>query len=102
MLALISELPVTITKHAEELESQEADSVCLSVDVSKDNVNVTWQKDGCDLGPSDKYEMTHRGRTHSLTIHDLTTDDEADYTAVAGSASTTIPVWVEGIVMVYL
>ena len=44
-------------------------------------MKATWYKGDTVIGQSDKYEMTSQLGVHKLTIHDVTGEDECDYSA---------------------
>lgn len=56
----------------------------LSVPASR----VEWYRTNKKLRPGDKYDMVADGCFHRLTVHNVTTDDVAQYSAVYEKLST--------------
>ena len=76
----------------------EGSDACFQVEVfNEDLEGVCWEKN-CLAIPCDnaKYEMKSVGKVFILTIRSVTTDDEATYSCVAGSARTSARLYVEG------
>lgn len=53
--------------------------VTLVCEVNKDSTKAVWTKDGNELKPSDRFRITRDGRKHILEIHEITLEDEAQY-----------------------
>ena len=53
----------------------------FQTEISKPDLKATWYKGDVLIGAGDKYEMTSQYGVHKLTIHDVTGDDECDYSA---------------------
>lgn len=89
--------PVTITKPLEEVQATEGDTVTLTAEASQPQVESTWFKDDFELIPEEnKFDMNTEGVSHELTIHDVETKDEGEYTLAIGDDTSTAMVWVEG------
>ena len=58
----------------------------------------TWFKDELEIIPKvdKKYDTTVSGTAHELTIHDASTEDQAEYTLEIGEDSTTAVLKVQG------
>ena len=56
--------------------SEKVEFIC---ELSMENANVTWLKDGKQLAPSAKFEMVQEGRVHKLVIPSVTKDESAKY-----------------------
>ncbi|KAG2458503.1 OBSCN protein, partial [Polypterus senegalus] len=75
-----------------ELESQvvqEGSSAILSCEISQPTVSVIWKKDGLVLTSGEKYTLQQEGCTVVLNIHDLSSDDQGQYTCDTGYHQTT-------------
>ena len=72
----------------------------LECELDSANIFGQWLKDGKSLklheSHVNKYDMTSREKTHTLTINELTSSDAGSYTFVAGSAKTTTTLIVKG------
>ena len=75
------------------IENSEATFTCTTND---DEADVVWMIDNKPLPDSDKYHRHDEGNTHTLTISDLTSEDNYDVTANFGDVSTTAKLVVEG------
>ena len=67
------------------------------VQLSQPDVEVTWCKKGQPIKPSSKYSIDVEGTVRKLVIHDVTDDDAADYTCVAGNVKSSSILKVEEI-----
>jgi len=71
--------------------------VTLECTVSKDDVQLTWKKNGKIIKPDGKkFEVVHDGSTHRLVIHNAQLDDEAEYQCCFGDELTSCKLHVEG------
>ena len=70
----------------------------LHAEVSKPDAAGTWFKDELEIIPKvdKKYDASVSGTVHELTIHDVSPDDQAEYTLEIGDESTTAVLKVEG------
>jgi hypothetical protein len=75
------------------VENTEATFTCETND---DEAEVVWMLDNKPLPDSDKYKTQSEGTTHTLTIYDLTSNDNCDVSATFGDQSTTAKLAVEG------
>jgi len=81
-------------KDTDVLVSQE---VTLACTVSKDDVQLTWKKNGNVLKPDGKkYEVVVEGAVHKLVIRDARPDDEAEYECCFGDQLTSCKLRVQG------
>uniref|UniRef100_A0A3B5QHC0 Obscurin like cytoskeletal adaptor 1b n=1 Tax=Xiphophorus maculatus TaxID=8083 RepID=A0A3B5QHC0_XIPMA len=51
----------------------------LEVEVSQEAAEVQWMRQGILIHPGAKYTLKHRGRTHSLTVHQVAAADRGAY-----------------------
>ncbi|KAL2081285.1 hypothetical protein ACEWY4_023138 [Coilia grayii] len=79
-------------------ETQEA---VFSLELTHENVKGSqWTKNGIDIVPSDKYEMTMDGTVHTLKIKNCNTQDESVYAFKLGKLSANARLNVETIKIV--
>jgi len=73
-------------------------TIVLQAEVSKPNVSGIWYKDDLEILPEvdKKYVPSVSETVHSLTIHDVSLEDIAEYTLEIGEESTTAVLKVEG------
>ena len=65
--------------------------------MSKDDVELTWKKNGQEIKPDGKkYEVVRDGTVHRLVIHDIQLDDDAEYQCSFGDDVSTCKLHVEG------
>ncbi|KAM9327865.1 obscurin-like protein 1a [Pholidichthys leucotaenia] len=67
--------------------SMELDPVVLLCNVSRDDAEVVWYKDGCELQPSDNITLQAEGTMRRLIIRSAETSDAGSYTCQAGNNS---------------
>nr|XP_006823016.1 PREDICTED: titin-like [Saccoglossus kowalevskii] len=79
---------VTIVDGIETKEATAEQTVMFECVVSDETGKATWFKDGDEIEPSEKYEIKVEGRRRSLTIHNISSDDEADYTCTVDEDKT--------------
>uniref|UniRef100_A0A3Q3JQP7 Ig-like domain-containing protein n=1 Tax=Monopterus albus TaxID=43700 RepID=A0A3Q3JQP7_MONAL len=75
-----SEPPVEFTKPLEDQTVEEEATATLECEVSRENAEVRWFRDGQEIRKTKKYEMIIDGRKRALLIHDCTMDDSRTYT----------------------
>ncbi|XP_069554256.1 obscurin-like protein 1a [Brachyistius frenatus] len=67
--------------------SMELDPVVLLCHVSRDDAEVVWYKDGCEIQPSDNITLQAEGTMRRLIIRSAETSDAGSYTCQAGNNS---------------
>uniref|UniRef100_A0A3P8RAT4 Myosin binding protein C, cardiac n=1 Tax=Astatotilapia calliptera TaxID=8154 RepID=A0A3P8RAT4_ASTCA len=65
-----------------DLTVKAKDQAVFKCEVSDENVRGTWYKNGVEVKPDARVNITHIGRIHKLTIDDVKPEDEGDYTFV--------------------
>uniref|UniRef100_A0A8D2ZFD3 Obscurin like cytoskeletal adaptor 1a n=1 Tax=Scophthalmus maximus TaxID=52904 RepID=A0A8D2ZFD3_SCOMX len=65
--------------------SMELDPVVLLCHVSRDDAEVVWYKDGCEIRPSDKVTLQEEGTVRRLIIRSAEIADAGSYTCQAGN-----------------
>lgn len=67
------------------VETQEA---VFSLELTHENVRgAQWIKNGIEIQPSDKFEITTEGTVHTLKIKNCNTQDESVYSFKLGKLS---------------
>lgn len=83
-----SEPPVEFTKPLEDQTVEEEATATLDCEVSRDNAEVVWFRDGQEIRKTKKYEMVVDGCKRALVIHGCTLDDSRTYTCAAKDFKT--------------
>ncbi|XP_012714433.2 obscurin-like protein 1a isoform X1 [Fundulus heteroclitus] len=82
--------PVEFNPMSEEelhKNSMELDPVVLLCHVSRDDAEVTWYKDGCEIQPSDNITLQAEGTMRRLIIRSAEASDAGNYTCNSGNNS---------------
>ncbi len=90
------ETPVTFTLPLHDTTTSEEGSFTLECHTSKSPKEILWAKDEQLLTPSEKVEILAEGTVHTLTVKDVTLEDEGLYTAKVGDQVTSARLNVEG------
>ncbi|KAM6436429.1 myosin-binding protein C, slow-type [Liasis olivaceus] len=80
----VREPPVIVTKGLEDTNGYIGDRIELSVEVSEEDANVKWFKNGVEL-PLDgksRYKVKIEGKKHTLIIEEATKADNATYSVM--------------------
>lgn len=83
-----SEPPVEFTKPLQDQTVEEEATATLECEVSRENAEVQWFRDGQEIRKTKKYEMIIDGCKRALLIHDCTLDDSKTYTCDAKDFKT--------------
>uniref|UniRef100_A0ABM5GMQ0 Obscurin isoform X5 n=1 Tax=Pogona vitticeps TaxID=103695 RepID=A0ABM5GMQ0_9SAUR len=67
--------PIKVVKGLEPMEVHEKESVTFEVELSHEDVEATWMKDGVRLKPKDNCIIRAQGKKHSLTLAALAIED---------------------------
>uniref|UniRef100_A0A670YJZ7 Myosin-binding protein C, slow-type n=1 Tax=Pseudonaja textilis TaxID=8673 RepID=A0A670YJZ7_PSETE len=80
----VREPPVIVTKGLEDTNGYIGDRIELSVEVSEDDANVKWFKNGVELPLDSKsrYKVKIEGKKHTLIIEEATKADKATYSVM--------------------
>ena len=78
-----SEPPVEFSKPLEDQTVEEEATATLECEVSRENAEVTWYREGQEIRKTKKYEMVVDGRKRKLLILNCTLDDSKMYTCDA-------------------
>lgn len=86
---------VTFITPLTDVDCKEEETVTFTCEINKEGCTSEWRKDGEPLAAEPRFETKVSGTEHSLTICDVTLDDEADYTVVIEDATSTGGLFVE-------
>lgn len=76
------------TKPLEDQTVEEEATATLECEVSRENAEVRWFRDGQEIRKTKKYEMIVDGCKRALVIHDCTLDDSKTYACDAKDFKT--------------
>ncbi|XP_078142269.1 titin-like [Centroberyx gerrardi] len=89
---------VKVKKTLKNLNVVETQDAVFSLELTHENVRGSqWIKNGVELRPSDKYEITVEGTVHTLIIKNCNTQDESVYSFKLGKLSANARLNVETI-----
>ncbi|XP_054301740.1 myosin-binding protein C, slow-type isoform X10 [Pongo pygmaeus] len=80
----VREPPITVTKQLEDTTAYCGERVELECEVSEDDANVKWFKNGEEIipGPKSRYRIRVEGKKHILIIEGATKADSAEYSVM--------------------
>ncbi|XP_042333179.1 obscurin isoform X7 [Sceloporus undulatus] len=67
--------PIKVVKGLQPMDVHEKDAVTFEVELSHENVEGTWMKDGVRLKAKEKCLISVQGKKHSLTLSSLAIED---------------------------
>ncbi|XP_071062867.1 myosin-binding protein C, cardiac-type [Pseudochaenichthys georgianus] len=79
---LVQEKDLEVYQSIADLTVKAKDQAVFKCEVSDEKVRGTWYKNGVEVKPDARVNITHIGRNHKLTIDDVNPEDEGDYTFV--------------------
>ncbi|KAK5874065.1 hypothetical protein PBY51_019045 [Eleginops maclovinus] len=79
---LVQEKDLEVYQSIADLTVKAKDQAVFKCEVSDEKVKGTWYKNGVEVKPDARVNITHIGRNHKLTIDDVKPEDEGDYTFV--------------------
>ncbi|CAJ1049770.1 myosin-binding protein C%2C cardiac-type [Xyrichtys novacula] len=79
---LVQEKELEVYQSIADLTVKAKDQAVFKCEVSDENVRGTWYKNGVEVQPDARINITHIGRIHKLTIDEVKPEDEGDYTFV--------------------
>uniref|UniRef100_A0A8C3R6U5 Myosin-binding protein C, slow-type n=1 Tax=Cyanoderma ruficeps TaxID=181631 RepID=A0A8C3R6U5_9PASS len=76
--------PILVTKGLEDTSSYVGERVELSCEVSEDDANVKWFRNGVELSndPKSRYRIKVEGKKHTLIIEEAAKNDTATYSVM--------------------
>lgn len=79
---------VKVKKTLKNLNVVQTQDAVFSLELTHEDVRgAQWIKNGVEIQPSDKYEITIEGTVHTLSIKNCTTNDESVYSFKLGKLS---------------
>ncbi|XP_045409082.1 myosin-binding protein C, slow-type isoform X2 [Lemur catta] len=80
----VREPPIMVTKQLEDTTAYCGERVELECEVSEDDANVKWFKNGEEIipGPKSRYRIKREGKKHILIIEGATKADTAEYSVM--------------------
>nr|KAF6496532.1 myosin binding protein C1 [Rousettus aegyptiacus] len=80
----VREPPIMVTKQLEDTNAYCGERVELECEVSEDDANVKWFKNGEEIipGPKSRYKVKVEGKKHILIIEGATKADSAEYSVM--------------------
>uniref|UniRef100_A0A8C5N2H9 Myosin-binding protein C, fast-type n=1 Tax=Gouania willdenowi TaxID=441366 RepID=A0A8C5N2H9_GOUWI len=79
---MVQEKQLEVYQSIADLTVKAKDQAVFKCEVSDETVRGTWYKNGVEVQPDARVNISHIGRIHKLTIDDVKPEDEADYTFV--------------------
>ena len=93
---LFVEIKPEFTKKLSDVKVKEKENATLSCEMNKENVKVVWKKNGQELKSDNRVKIVVDSKVHQLIIENVTIEDKAEYSCVAGDVSTSANIIVEG------
>nr|XP_026247772.1 titin isoform X23 [Urocitellus parryii] len=93
--ATLTVTPIMITSMLKDINAEEKDTITFEVTVNYEGISYKWLKNGVEIKSTDRCQMRTKKLTHSLNIRNVHFGDAADYTFVAGKATSTATLYVE-------
>uniref|UniRef100_A0A672ZGN4 Myosin binding protein C, cardiac n=1 Tax=Sphaeramia orbicularis TaxID=375764 RepID=A0A672ZGN4_9TELE len=79
---LVQEKDLEVYQSIADLTVKAKDQAVFKCEVSDETVKGTWYKNGVEVKPDARINISHIGRIHKLTIDEVKPEDEGDYTFV--------------------
>ncbi|XP_069876144.1 titin-like [Dipodomys merriami] len=93
--ATLTVTPIMITSMLKDINAEEKDTITFEVTVNYEGISYKWLKNGVEIKSTDRCQVRTKKLTHSLNIRNVHFGDAADYTFVAGNATSTATLYVE-------
>ncbi|XP_057602279.1 titin isoform X1 [Hippopotamus amphibius kiboko] len=93
--ATLKVTPIMITSMLKDINAEEKDTITFEVTVNYEGISYKWLKNGVEIKSTDRCQMRTKKLTHSLNIRNVHFGDAAEYTFVAGKATSTATLYVE-------
>lgn len=72
---VLSGIRLEFVKPIKDVTVKERETAEFSIELSHDNIQVTWYKNGVRLHPSKVVHMSDDGKMHKLTFKEVSIDD---------------------------
>ena len=91
-----SELPVSVVTPLEDQVAIEKESIGFKCKLSKVGQKVKWIKDGEEIKPSEKYQISTDGQIYQLQVTNCRKDDTGKFSLVCGEQEVSASLEVKG------
>ncbi|GAB1597545.1 hypothetical protein Ahia01_000031000, partial [Argonauta hians] len=89
------ELKPEFTKKLTNLKLKEKEKAVFMCELSKENVKVTWKKNGKEIKSDNHLKIVADKKVHQIIIENVTLEDIGEYSCIAGDVSTSATLSVE-------
>lgn len=89
-------MPATFSKPLTDQNVKVKGTSVMECELTRPNAKVCWQKDGQNIIPDHKFEISSNNCSRMLKVNDIATDDGGTYKCVCGSENTECRITVEG------
>ncbi|XP_075692884.1 myosin-binding protein C, cardiac-type [Rhinoderma darwinii] len=79
---MVQEKQLEVLQGVADLTVKAKEQAVFKCEVSDETVTGIWVKNGKEVVPNDRIKITHIGRVHKLTIDDVISSDEGDYSFI--------------------
>ncbi|NXI37962.1 TITIN protein, partial [Galbula dea] len=93
--ATLTVKPILITSMLKDINAEEKDTITFEVTVNYEGISYKWLKNGVEIKSTDKCQIRTKKLTHSLSIRNVHFGDAAEYSFVAGKATSSATLYVE-------
>uniref|UniRef100_A0A3B3RVU5 Myosin binding protein C3 n=1 Tax=Paramormyrops kingsleyae TaxID=1676925 RepID=A0A3B3RVU5_9TELE len=90
------------TKKPKTAETAAGGAVVFEAETEKVDVKLRWQRGSADITASEKYVVTADGSKHSLTVRNVTKEDDGIYAVIAGTSKVKFELKVKEGIAAYL
>ena len=90
------ELPVSVVTLLEDQVAIKKESVTFKCKLSKVGQKVKWMKDGKEIKPCEKYQMSTDGQNYQLKVTNCDKDDSGKFSLVCGDKDVSASLEVKG------
>lgn len=84
------------------MNAQEKDTITFEVTVNFEGITYKWLKNGKEIKSTERTQLKTKQSNHILSIRNVHFGDAAEYSFVAGSASSAATLYVTGNNLYYL
>ncbi|XP_068116780.1 myosin-binding protein C, cardiac-type [Hyperolius riggenbachi] len=79
---MVQEKQLEVLQGVADLTVKAKEQAVFKCEVSDETVTGIWVKNGKEVIPNDRIKISHIGRVHKLTIDDVVSSDEGDYSFI--------------------
>ncbi|CAI9716214.1 titin-like [Octopus vulgaris] len=95
-----TEIKPEFTKKLTNIKLKEKEKAVLVCELSKENIKVTWKKNGKEIQSDDHLKIVADMKVHQMIIENVTLQDIGEYSCATGDVSTSATISVEEIPVV--